>query len=190
MQQRLLSELSPTVGADNVDEVRRVLERIFAETLLEMDVPLTRVERAELFDQIVAGILGYGPIEPLLRDDSVTEILINGPSQVYVERNGKLEESDVRFRDVEDLARIIDRIVAPLGRRVDESSPMVDARLPDGSRVNVIIPPLSLVGPCLSIRKFAASGIRPDRAPGSPAATAAARWSSSPKCRAWKATSS
>ena len=162
VQQRLLSELSPTVGADNVDEVRRVLERIFAETLLEMDVPLTRVERAELFDQIVAGILGYGPIEPLLRDDSVTEILINGPNQVYVERNGKLEESDIRFRDVEDLARIIDRIVAPLGRRVDESSPMVDARLPDGSRVNVIIPPLSLVGPCLSIRKFARAAFAMD----------------------------
>jgi pilus assembly protein CpaF len=162
VQQRLLSELSPTVGADNVDEVRRVLERIFAETLLEMDVPLTRVERAELFDQIVAGILGYGPIEPLLRDDSVTEILVNGPNQVYVERNGKLEESDVRFRDVEDLARIVDRIVAPLGRRVDESSPMVDARLPDGSRVNVIIPPLSLVGPCISIRKFARAAFAMD----------------------------
>ncbi|MCU0501638.1 MAG: CpaF family protein [Anaerolineae bacterium] len=150
VQQRLLSELSPTVGADNVDEVRRVLERIFAETLLEMDVPLTRIERAELFDQIV------------VRDDSVTEILINGPNQVYVERNGKLEESAIRFRDVEDLARIIDRIVAPLGRRVDESSPMVDARLPDGSRVNVIIPPLSLVGPCLSIRKFARAAFAMD----------------------------
>jgi pilus assembly protein CpaF len=155
VQQRLLSELSPTVGAENADEVRRTLERVFSEVLQEQAIPLSRAERTELFDQIVAGILGYGPIEPLLRDDSVTEILVNGPSQVYVERNGKLELTDVHFRDVEDLVRIIDRIVAPLGRRVDESSPMVDARLPDGSRVNVIIPPLSLVGPCISIRKFA-----------------------------------
>jgi pilus assembly protein CpaF len=154
VQQRLLSELNPNVSADNVDEVRRALERIFNETLVELDVPLSRVERAELFDQILAGILGFGPIEPLLRDDSISEIMINGPNQIYVERHGKLEETDVKFRDVEDLVRIIDRIVAPLGRRVDESSPMVDARLPDGSRVNVIIPPLSLVGPCLSIRKF------------------------------------
>ncbi len=155
VQQRLLAELSPTVGADNVDEVRRALERIYTETLVEQDVPLSRAERNELFEQIVAGILGYGPLEPLLRDESVTEILVNGPDQVYVERNGKLEETDVHFKDVEDLVRIIDRIVAPLGRRVDESSPMVDARLPDGSRVNIIIPPLSLVGPCISIRKFA-----------------------------------
>jgi pilus assembly protein CpaF len=88
--------------------------------------------------------------------------MINGPHQIYVERHGKLEETDVRFRDVEDLVRIIDRIVAPLGRRVDESSPMVDARLPDGSRVNVIIPPLSLVGPCLSIRKFRRSAMAMD----------------------------
>ncbi|NLG49728.1 MAG: CpaF family protein, partial [Chloroflexi bacterium] len=89
------------------------------------------------------------------RDDSVTEILVNGPDQVFVERNGLLKESDVRFRDNAELMRIIDRIVAPLGRRVDETSPMVDARLPDGSRVNIIIPPLALNGPCMSIRKFA-----------------------------------
>ena len=104
-------------------------------------------------------ILGFGPLEPFLQDDSVTEILVNGPDQVYVERNGMLEETDVRFRDAEEVMRIIDRIVAPLGRRVDESSPMVDARLPDGSRVNVIIPPLSLVGPCISIRKFARAAL-------------------------------
>ncbi|HHX44222.1 MAG TPA: CpaF family protein [Chloroflexi bacterium] len=155
VHRRLLAELSPTVGADNVEEVRRALERIFAETLQEEGLPLSRGERAELFEQIVADILGLGPIEPLLRDDTVTEILVNGPDMVFVERNGILEETDLRFRSADDVLRIIDRIVSPIGRRVDESSPMVDARLPDGSRVNVIIPPLSLVGPCISIRKFA-----------------------------------
>ncbi len=155
VQRRLLAELSPTVDVSNAEEVRRALERIFAETLAEEELPLSRSERAELFEQIAASILGYGPLEPLLRDDSVSEILVNGPHQVYIERNGILEETDIQFRDAEEVLRIIDRIVAPLGRRVDESSPMVDARLPDGSRVNVIIPPLSLVGPCISIRKFA-----------------------------------
>jgi pilus assembly protein CpaF len=112
------------------------------------------VERADLFSQIVASVLGFGVLEPLLQDETITEVLVNGPDQVFVERKGKLERTDIRFRNVEELMRIIERIVAPLGRRVDESSPLVDARLPDGSRVNVIIPPLSLVGPCLSIRKF------------------------------------
>ncbi len=155
VQRRLLAELSPTVDVNNVDEVRRALERIFTETLAEEELTLSRHERTELFEQIVAAILGYGPLEPLLRDETVTEILVNGPDQIYIERNGILEETDIRFRDADQVLRIIDRIVAPLGRRVDESSPMVDARLPDGSRVNIIIPPLSLVGPCISIRKFA-----------------------------------
>ena len=154
VQRRLLAELSPSVRTDNIEEVKRALERIFGEVLAADDIPLTRAERTELLNQIVASILGYGPLEPFLQDESVTEVLVNGPDQVYVERNGKLERTEIRFRDVEELMHIIDRIVSPLGRRVDESSPMVDARLPDGSRVNVIIPPLSLVGPCLSIRKF------------------------------------
>lgn len=154
VQRRLLAELSPTVRADNVEEVRRALTRIFEEVVAGEDVPLSRNERSELFESIVAGILGFGVLEPFLKDESVTEILVNGPNNVYVERAGRLESTDVRFRDTEELTRIIDRIVSPLGRRVDESSPMVDARLPDGSRVNVIIPPLSLVGPCVSIRKF------------------------------------
>jgi pilus assembly protein CpaF len=146
--------MSPTVTADNPAEVRRVLERIFNETLAEEGLPLSRTERTDLFERIVADILGYGPIEPLLRDESVTEILVNGPFQVYIERNGILEQTDLRFRGADEVMRIIDRIVSPIGRRVDESSPMVDARLPDGSRVNIIIPPLSLIGPCISIRKF------------------------------------
>jgi len=155
VQRRLLAELPPGVDAGNVDEVRRTLERVFNEVLADGRILLSRGERAGLFEQIVADVLGYGPIEPLLRDDSVTEILVNGPYQVYVERDGILRETEVRFRDADEVLRIIDRIVSPLGRRVDESSPMVDARLPDGSRVNVIIPPLALVGPCISVRKFA-----------------------------------
>jgi pilus assembly protein CpaF len=158
----LLSELSPTVDTSNVEEVRRALERIFSETLAEEQIPLSRAERADLFEQIVADILGYGPLEMLLADESITEILVNGPGQVYIERNGVLEETDIRFRDTTEVMRIIDRIVAPLGRRVDESSPMVDARLPDGSRVNVIIPPISLIGPCISIRKFSKAVFSPE----------------------------
>jgi len=155
VQRRLLAELSPTIDTRNLDQVRPALEQIFLETLTQEQLPLSRVERTQLFDEIVADILGFGVLEPLLRDDSVTEILVNGPDQVFIERNGLLKESDVRFRDNSELMRIIDRIVAPLGRRVDETSPMVDARLPDGSRVNIIIPPLALNGPCMSIRKFA-----------------------------------
>ena len=154
IQRRLMAELSPTVDTREMEQVRPFLARIFMETLAEEDVPLSRTDRAQLFEEIVADILGFGLLEPLLRDESITEILVNGPDQVYVERNGILKEIDLRFRDAKELMRIVDRIVAPLGRRVDESSPMVDARLPDGSRVNVIIPPLSLNGPCVSIRKF------------------------------------
>jgi pilus assembly protein CpaF len=155
VQRRLVTSLSPTVDTGNVEEVRRALEVVFAETLAEERIPLSRTERSQVFEQIMADVLGFGPIEPLLSDDSVTEILVNGPHHVFVERNGILEETDLRFRDSSEVMRIVDRIVAPLGRRVDESSPLVDARLPDGSRVNIIIPPLSLVGPCISIRKFA-----------------------------------
>ena len=155
VQRRLLAELSPVVDANNVVEVRRALEHIFNETLAEERLPMSRIERDDLFEQVVADVLGYGPIEPLLRDDTITEILVNGPDQVYIERNGILEEADIWFRDTSEVMHIIDRIVSPLGRRVDESSPMVDARLPDGSRVNIIIPPLALDGPTISIRKFA-----------------------------------
>lgn len=162
VQRRLLSELSPSVETNNVPEVRRALEQIFNEILAEEQLPLSRTERTSLFEDIVASILGYGPIQPLLLDDTISEVLVNGPDQVYIERNGKLEETDVHFRDAAEVLRIIDRIVSPLGRRVDESSPMVDARLPDGSRVNAIIPPLSLVGPCLSIRKFPKTALTMD----------------------------
>jgi len=111
-------------------------------------------EKEQIISQIKDDVLGFGPINPLIQDPDVTEIMVNGPRQVYVERKGKLELTKISFRDDAHVLRVIERIVSPLGRRIDESSPMVDARLPDGSRVNAIIPPLSLVGPCITIRKF------------------------------------
>ena len=162
IQQRLLSELNPSVSRSDPAEVRRIVERIFNETLHETGLPMSRLERNDMFEQVLADILGFGPLETLLSDDSITEILVNGPDLVYVERDGRLEESGVKFRDNDDVMRIVERIIAPLGRRVDESSPMVDARLPDGSRVNVIIPPLSLIGPSVSIRKFPKHALTPD----------------------------
>jgi len=162
VRRRLMSELSPVVDSGDTGEVRNALRRIFDETLAEKQLALSSRERRDLFEQVVADVLGLGPIEPLLRDETVTEIMVNGVEQVWIERNGRLEETDIRFRDSQEIMRIIDRIVGPLGRRVDESSPMVDARLPDGSRVNVIIPPLSLDGPCISIRKFASAAYLAD----------------------------
>ncbi|PIE73707.1 MAG: pilus assembly protein CpaF [Deltaproteobacteria bacterium] len=118
------------------------------------NLPLNQKERSDLVAELMDEILGLGPIEELIHDESVNDILINGHEQVFVERGGKLESTEIRFRDNDHLMQIIDRIVSRIGRRVDESSPMVDARLEDGSRVNVIIPPLSLLGPVVSIRKF------------------------------------
>src|ERR687890_2550174 len=115
---------------------------------------LSRDDRDRLTAEIADDILGHGPLERLLHDDSVTEIMVNGPFDVWIERQGRLYETNVRFNDDSHLRRIVNKIVAQVGRRVDESSPMVDARLPDGSRVNIIIPPLSLSGPLITIRKF------------------------------------
>jgi len=137
-------------SSDLTDQVYRAV----TEELALDRTPLTRDERREIVRQLTDDILGYGPIEPLLRDDSVTEVMVNGFDKVYVERNGKLERSDVRFVDDSHVMRIIDKIVSQIGRRVDEASPMVDARLPDGSRVNALISPLALNGPTLTIRKF------------------------------------
>ncbi|MCX2727708.1 CpaF family protein [Thermomicrobium sp. 4228-Ro] len=154
VQNRVIAELDPRMDLSDAERVRRTLEETFLSVLESEGIVLSRVERHRLFEAIVAEILGYGPIEPLLKDDTVTEIMVNGPKQVWVERNGKLEKTTIQFDDDEHVMRIIDRIVSPLGRRIDESSPMVDARLPDGSRINAVIPPISLVGPCLTIRKF------------------------------------
>jgi pilus assembly protein CpaF len=136
------------------DLSERVLHAVTEQLALDR-TPLTREERREIVKQITDDILGYGPLEPLLQDDSVTEVMVNASDQIYVERHGKIEKSPIAFLDNAHLLRIIDKIVSQVGRRVDEASPMVDARLPDGSRVNAIIPPLALRGPTLTIRKFA-----------------------------------
>src|SRR5438093_2826256 len=128
--------------------------RAVTEQLVLDRTPLTREERRQIVREITDDILGYGPIEPLLRDDSVTEVMVNAFDRIYVERHGKIERTQVAFVDNAHLLRIIDKIVSQVGRRVDEASPMVDARLPDGSRVNAIIPPLALRGPTVTIRKF------------------------------------
>ncbi len=135
------------------DLSERVLRAVTEQLALDR-TPLTRDERRQLVREITDDILGYGPLEPFLRDDSVTEIMVNGGERIYIERAGKIELSDTTFVDDAHLLRIIDKIVSQVGRRVDEASPMVDARLPDGSRVNAIIPPLALRGPTLTIRKF------------------------------------
>ncbi len=154
IQNRLIAELDPRMDLGNADEVRRTVEETFSSVVESEGLSLTRVERLRLFEAISAEILGYGPIEPLLKDPTVSEIMVNGPRSVYVEKSGRLELSDVQFQDDDHVMRVIDRIVSPLGRRIDESSPTVDARLPDGSRVNAVIPPIALNGPTVTIRKF------------------------------------
>lgn len=134
--------------------LRSRVEELVEEKLKADKYPYSRAMRNRLVSDMADEILGFGPIEPLLRDPTVTEVMVNRPDQIYCERFGKLELSDIQFRDQEHIRHVIDKIVTPLGRRVDESSPMVDARLPDGSRVNAIIPPLSLNGAVLTIRKF------------------------------------
>jgi pilus assembly protein CpaF len=124
------------------------------EFLRSEQAPLSSQERDEIVEQIVYEVTGLGPLEPLFRDPTISDVLVNGPKSVYIERRGKLSRTNVTFRDDAHLLSVIDRIVSRVGRRVDESSPMVDARLPDGSRVNAIIPPLALNGPVLSIRRF------------------------------------
>lgn len=154
IQNRLLAELDPGMDVSKTDEVRDTIEELFDAILSEENIILSRVERGRLLEQIVSEILGFGPLEPLLADETITEIMVNGPRHIFIERKGKIEPTNITFESDDHVLRIIDRIVAPLGRRVDESSPYVDARLPDGSRVNVVIPPLSLVGPVITIRKF------------------------------------
>jgi pilus assembly protein CpaF len=149
-----IAKLGPELFNNNPQDLNDAVYRAVTEELAITDTPLTREERRELVRQLTDDILGYGPLERFLADDTVTEIMVNGAEQVYVERAGKIELTHSRFVDDAHLMRIIDKIVSQVGRRVDEASPMVDARLPDGSRVNAIIPPLALSGPTLTIRKF------------------------------------
>lgn len=138
-----------------VETLRPKVEEIFEKKIEVQGITIPRTDRQRLIQQILDEILGFGPITPLLNDPDVNEIMVNGPHQIYVERKGKLELVPLTFYDDQHVLHIIEKIVAPLGRRIDESQPMVDARLPDGSRVNAIIPPLALNGPTLTIRKFA-----------------------------------
>src|SRR5271165_1409315 len=151
-----LSRVSDLEGETLRREIRMVVER-----LCDTENPLlNRMERERLIDEVLDETFGFGPLEVLLKDPTISDILINGPHKIYVERRGKMEKTDVKFRDNEHLLQIIDRIVSKIGRRVDETSPMVDARLPDGSRVNAIISPLSLDGPSVSIRRFGANPLK------------------------------
>ena len=153
--QLLLEEFTDVDSAPRARIAERIGE-ITGQVLEEMGISITRQDRQRTVEHLTNDVLGLGPLEALLRDPEVNEIMVNGPSKVYVERRGKLVRTPVAFDSTGHLMQVIDRIVSTVGRRVDESSPMVDARLPDGSRVNVIIPPLALTGPTLTIRKFAA----------------------------------
>src|SRR5919109_371418 len=151
-----LSRVSDLQGDTLRREIRLVVER-----LCDTENPLlNRMERERLIDEVLDETFGFGPLEMLLKDPTISDILVNGPYKVYVERRGKMEKTDVKFRDNDHLLQIIDRIVSKVGRRVDETSPMVDARLPDGSRVNAIIPPLALDGPSMSIRRFGSNPLK------------------------------
>lgn len=152
----LLETLPPEQASAQISETAAML-------LLEKEVPLNADSRKRVIEEIGDEILGLGPLEPLLKDKSVSDILVNSYKHIYVERKGKLEETDATFRDDSHLLNVIDRIVSQVGRRIDESSPMVDARLKDGSRVNAIIPPLAIDGPSLSIRRFAVDRLQMDQ---------------------------
>lgn len=152
--------LNELANADLRQEARQAIESLIESGAVELP---PSVKRAKFVAEMTAEIMGYGPIEPLLADESVSEVMVNGPHQIYVERRGQLSAAPARFTNAESLMRVIERIVTPLGRRIDEGVPMVDARLPDGSRVNAIIPPLSLMGPVLTIRKFSRQRLSMDK---------------------------
>lgn len=160
IHKQVIEELDgEVVNSEGNDEAghERIGETIenLVNTMLDKEASyIPRADRSKIVQEIIDEVIGLGPITPLLNDSTVSEVMVNGPSHIYIERKGKLVLTDVAFRDNEHVLHIIEKIVAPLGRRIDESSPMVDARLPDGSRVNAIIPPLSLKGPSLTIRKF------------------------------------
>lgn len=158
VQERLVDTLGPKLydAAISDRDLQNLVQRHLRELLAEEQAPLSAQEKAQIIQSIGDSVMGLGPLEPFVRDVEVTEVMVNGPDSIYVERGGKLYWTGARFHSVDQLRHTIDKIVAKVGRRVDESSPYVDARLPDGSRVNAIIPPLAIDGPALTIRKFAA----------------------------------
>lgn len=149
------------VSAMPGDRVRQEMRPSIARLIAEERTPLSQTEKDRLTDEVLDEVFGLGPLEPLLRDQTVSDILVTTPRLIYVERKGKLERTTIEFRDDAHLMRIIERVVSRVGRRIDESSPMVDARLPDGSRVNAVIPPLAVDGPLLSIRRFGGAPLQP-----------------------------
>src|SRR5216684_3187051 len=142
------------------DRVRAEVSRLAEDLLLADNAPISEIERDRLVNEVHHELFGLGPLEPLLADQTISDVLVNTYSSIYIERRGKLEKTLISFKDDEHLMRVIERIVSTVGRRIDEAQPMVDARLPDGSRVNAIIPPLALDGPVLSIRRFGADPLR------------------------------
>jgi pilus assembly protein CpaF len=154
VRNRLLAELDPNMHQANTPEVLQRVRELFNTVMDGEDASLTRIDLERLFEEACADILGFGPIEPLLQDSTINEVMVNGHREVYIERGGMLYLTDIQFDDESHVRRIIDRIVSPLGRHVDESTPICDGRLPDGSRVNVTMPPVSLVGSTITIRKF------------------------------------
>jgi pilus assembly protein CpaF len=156
LQEEVVNAFDAKLDVKNEVDVRDRIERMVDRIIGLHEFSVTRDERLRLIDEMIDEVTGLGPLEPLLADESITEVMVNGPHHVYIERGGKIHRVDVAFQNDEHVRRIIDRIITPIGRRIDESSPRVDARLPDGSRVNCIIAPLSLVGPVITIRKFAA----------------------------------
>ncbi len=156
IQNKIIQELAVDYkkAKEKYDELKENIRNLSEEMFQSEKIKFTVKEKEKIISEILDEIIGFGPITPFLRDKEVTEIMINGPSQIYVERNGKLVKTEKKFKDNAHVYHVIEKIVAPLGRRIDESSPMVDARLPNGSRVNAIVPPLSIKGPSLTIRKF------------------------------------
>ncbi|MBR1210289.1 CpaF family protein [Bradyrhizobium sp. JYMT SZCCT0180] len=155
LRERVIAQIEPSVAATvSRDILRQQIEEIIHGIANQERLELSGREQFQLADEIADDMTGYGPLRPLLLDESINDIMVNGPSNIYVERRGKLERIAVRFRDNDHIASVAQKIAAQVGRRVDESSPMVDCRLPDGSRVNIIFPPLAIHSPCISIRKF------------------------------------
>ncbi len=162
LQNEVIGAFDANLDVSNATDVRAKVERDVDRIISQHEFAVTRDERKRLIDEMVDEVVGFGPLEPLLLDETITEVMVNGPNHTYIERGGKIERVDVTFLNDEHVRRIIDRIITPLGRRIDESSPRVDARLPDGSRVNAVIAPLSLVGPVITVRKFPAKPITVD----------------------------
>ena len=172
----MLDRIRPEVAAQMApDQLRVELEALIHELANRERIELSAREQARLAEELVDDMVGYGPLEPLLEDDRITDIMVNGPDKVFIEIAGKLQQSEIRFRDNDQLAAIAQQIAAQVGRRIDESSPLCDCRLPDGSRVNIVFPPLALDGPCISIRKFAKPPLRLQR-DGRERLDVASRW--------------